>query len=161
MVTVKLMNVCKQIIFIMTILALVTSCGIQSKRHRSTSVVQYLYPDKQDYIEVPGIPRLKLPLRVGIAFVPENKVYTQALTEADKMNLMKEVSEHFNQYDFVKSIEIIPSAYLRSDGGFANLDQIKTMYGIDVIALLSYDQTQFTGEEVASITYWTKKNNRQ
>ena len=29
------------------------------------------------------------------------------------------------------------------------------MYGIDVITLLSYDQTQFTDEGLASITYWT------
>ena len=29
------------------------------------------------------------------------------------------------------------------------------MYGIDVVALLSYDQTQFTDEGLASITYWT------
>jgi rhombotail lipoprotein len=29
------------------------------------------------------------------------------------------------------------------------------MYGIDVIALLSYDQAQFTDEGLMSITYWT------
>ncbi len=29
------------------------------------------------------------------------------------------------------------------------------MYGIDVIALVSYDQTQFTDEGLASISYWT------
>jgi len=133
----------------------VTSCGIHKQHHRSSSVVQYLYPDKQNYIEVPGIPRLALPLRIGIAFVPENTTKSQALTETDKMGLMKEVSQHFKKYEFVKSIELIPSAYLMNDGGFANLDQIRTMYGIDVITLLSYDQTQFTDEGLASITYWT------
>jgi rhombotail lipoprotein len=29
------------------------------------------------------------------------------------------------------------------------------MYGIDVIALISYDQTRFTDRGVASISYWT------
>ena len=29
------------------------------------------------------------------------------------------------------------------------------MFGIDVIALLSYDIVQFTGEDVRSISYWT------
>lgn len=148
-------NVYKLILLATATLILVTSCGIQTKNHRSSSVVQYLYPDKQDYIEVPGIPRLALPLRVGIAFVPENIAKSQALTETDKMDLIKEVSQHFKKYDFVKSIELIPSAYLRKDGGFANLDQVRTMYGIDVITLLSYDQTQFTDEGLASITYWT------
>ena len=71
------------------------------------------------------------------------------------MELMKEVSKNFKIYDFVKSIELIPSAYLRDKGSFANLDQIRTMYGVDVVALLSYDQTQFTDEGLASITYWT------
>lgn len=137
------------------ILTLMTGCAIQTKHHRRSSVVQYLYPDRKDYVEIPGIPRLALPLRVGIAFVPENTAKNQALTETDKMDLMKEVSLHFKKYDFVKSIELIPSAYLRKDGGFANLDQIRTMYGIDVITVLSYDQTQFTDEGLASITYWT------
>jgi rhombotail lipoprotein len=29
------------------------------------------------------------------------------------------------------------------------------MFGVDVIALVSYDQYQFTGEGVASLSYWT------
>ncbi|WP_319576556.1 rhombotarget lipoprotein [uncultured Desulfobacter sp.] len=148
-------NIFKLILLLIATIILTTGCGIQTKQHRSSSVVQYLYPDRQNHVEVPGIPRLALPLRVGIAFVPENSVKSQALTETDKMDLMKEVSHHFKKYDFVKSIELIPSAYLRNDGGFGNLDQIRTMYGIDVITLLSYDQTQFTDEGLASITYWT------
>jgi rhombotail lipoprotein len=134
---------------------------------RSSSVVQYLYPDTKGYIETPDIPRLELPLRVGVAFVPEDTIKShgwfitenmaqgQSLTERDKMELMEEVSKHFKKYDFVKSIELIPSAYLSKKGSFANLDQIRTMYGIDLIALLSYDQTQFTDEGMASVTYWT------
>ena len=146
--------------FLLPLLALVicvvmTSCGFTTTQRRSSSVVQYLYPEKKNHVETLGIPRLELPLRVGIAFVPENIGRIQTLTERDKMELMKEVSQHFKKYDFVKSIELIPSAYLREEGSFANLDQIRTMYGIDVIALLSYDQTQFTDEGFTSITYWT------
>lgn len=135
--------------------SMVTSCGVMRTSHRSSSVMQYLYPDKKDYIETSGIPRLELPLRVGIAFVPENTGRNRALTERDKMELMKTVSRHFKKYGFVKSIELIPSAYLRQGGSFVNLNQLRTMYGIDVISLLSYDQTQFTDEGIASVTYWT------
>ena len=134
---------------------ILTSCGVMRSQHNSSSAVQYLYPDKKDYIETPGVPRLALPLKVGIAFVPEGTVRHQTLTERDKMELMNEVSTNFKKYDFVKSIELIPSSYLRKEGSFANLDQIRTMYGVDVVALLSYDQTQFTDEGLASITYWT------
>jgi len=130
-------------------------CAYQSKRHHSSSVYEYLYSDKEGHIETPGIPVLSLPLRVGIAFVPETEGRHHTLTEKDRMSLMNEVSKHFRKYEFVKEIELIPSPYLTGKGSFANLDQIRTMYGVDVITLLSYDQTQFTDEGLASITYWT------
>ena len=148
----------KNILLLVSLLAgcvMLSSCGVVRSQHQSSSAVQYLYPDQSNYVETQDIPRLALPLKVGIAFVPEGNVRNQTLTEKDKMELMNEVSKNFKKYDFVKSIELIPSAYLRERGSFANLDQIRTMYGIDVIALLSYDQTQFTDEGIASITYWT------
>ena len=77
------------------------------------------------------------------------------LSETDKTALLEKVGQRFEQFDFIDAIEIIPSAYLIPQGSFANLDQIRTMYDIDVIALVSYDQTQFTDEGIASITYWT------
>ncbi|MHC4560374.1 MAG: rhombotarget lipoprotein [Planctomycetota bacterium] len=152
---IKSSNNCVLILFMAALCVMMTGCFFLATRHHSSSVVQYLYPNEKDHVEKPGIPRLALPLNVGIAFVPENAVRNKTLTERDKMELMKEVSEHFKKYDFVKSIELIPSAYLRHQGSFANLDQIRTMYGVDVVALISYDLTQFTDEGVASITYWT------
>lgn len=125
-----------------------------TKKHYSSSVYKYLYSDKKGHIETPGIPLLSLPLRVGIAFVPEVDGL-HALTEKDRMGFMNEVSKHFKKYEFVKEIELIPSPYLTGRGSFANLDQIRTIYGLDIIALLSYDQTQFTDNGLASIAYWT------
>jgi len=159
-------NTCLLGLLLTIVFAMITSCGFMTT-NRSSSVVQYLYPYKKGYVETADIPRLELPLRIGIAFVPEDTVnghslfipekfvQGQSLTERDKMELMAEVRKHFKNYDFVKSIELIPSAYLTKEGSFTNLDQIRTMYGIDAIVLLSYDQTQFTDEGVASITYWT------
>ena len=77
------------------------------------------------------------------------------LTETDKITLLEKVAENFRKYEFVSEIEVIPSAYLTAGGGFSNLDQIKTMYGIDIVALVSYDQVQFTDEGLLSLTYWT------
>ena len=151
----KFMNKGIFILMAAAVCAMMVSCGAMATHRRSSSVVQYLYPKKKDYVETPGIPRLALPLRVGIAFVPESIESGSALTESDKMELMKEVSQHFKKHDFVKSIDLIPSAYLKNEGGFTNLNQLRTMYGIDVIILLSYDQTQFTDEGIASVSYWT------
>jgi rhombotail lipoprotein len=129
-------------------------CVSQSSHYKS-SVVQYLYPEQKEPIETAEIPILSLPIKVGVAFVPETSGSLKNFSEKDKMELLKEISQHFIEYDFVKSIELVPSAYLRPNGSFSNLDQIKTMFGVDVIALISYDQTQFTDEGLASITYWT------
>jgi len=129
------------IFLFMAVYGQLTSCATSKPRHYSSNVVQYLYPNKRQPVEIPEIPLLSLPLKVGIAFVPETMSNHKTLTELNKTDLMKEVSTHFKKYDFVKSIEIIPSPYLTQNGSFANLDQIRTMFGIDVIALLSYDQT--------------------
>ena len=142
-------------LFVLMVCVAFTGCAFQTQRHHSSSVFEYLYSDKEGHIETPGIPLLSLPLRVGIAFVPETEGSHHTLTEKDKMDLINEVGKHFKKYEFVKDIEVIPSPYLTGKGSFANLDQIRTMYGVDVIALLSYDQTQFTDRGLASITYWT------
>jgi len=68
---------------------------------------------------------------------------------------MKEVAEHFKTYSFVRDLQIIPSADLTPGGSFENLDRIRSVYGVDIMALLAYDQAQFTDEGVASLTYWT------
>ncbi len=144
----------------------VTGCATGQTRH-ATSTVDYLYPNTKDPIVTPDVPVLTLPMRVGIAFVPGDgggnygrglmAVRSQnfILTEKKKTDLMQEVAKHFKKYPFVKDIEIIPSAYLTPRGSFTNLDQIRTMYGVDVIVLLSYDQVQFTDEGMLSLTYWT------
>ncbi len=135
-------------------LAVVSGCGGMRTQHTSTSVVEYLYPNaSKEPIANQGIPVLSLPMRVGIAFVPEGSGST--LTEAKKTELLEKVAANFRKRDFIKSIEIIPSAYLMPKGGFANLDQIRTMHEIEAIALVSYDQKQFTDEGIASIAYWT------
>jgi len=144
------------LLFLLPLVALFTLSGCATRStHHSSSVVNYLYPDKSEPVETSQIPTLALPLRVGVAFVPETSGRNYGFTEKEKARLLKEVSDNFRKYDFVKSIEILPSAYLVPKGSFSNLDQIRTMYGIDIIALVSYDQTQFTDEGLASISYWT------
>ncbi len=152
-------------IFALTILVL-TSCASQ-KVHTKSSVMEYLYPKSEGTHITPSTPHLQLPLRVGVAFVPEsiqrssaNNFWTgqshgSSISEAKKSEILEEVSNNFRGLDFVGSIETIPTAYLTPGGGFSNLSQIQTMYGIDIIALVSYDQVQFTDEGMLSLSYWT------
>lgn len=142
--------------------------GCSGKRHYASNLMGYLYPDQQKTV-AQGQPVLKLPIRVGIAFVPDssgvgNEPFSSwsghqgpyhALSENERMALMEQVATEFRSYDFIDEIELIPTAYLTPGGGFDNLQQIRTMYGIDVIALVSYDQVQHTDEGVLSLSYWT------
>ncbi len=129
--------------------------GIRQTRY-SSSIVKYLYPEKE-IAEVPAIPHLSLPLHVGIAFVPDAITGPggNRLSGKEKMDLLERISSEFKTLPFVKNIDLIPTDYLTRGGGFTNLDQIKTMYGIDVIALVSYDQVQHTDEGMLSLSYWT------
>ena len=130
------------------------------RHHESSSVVQFLYPNKDLPFIQPQIPTLRLPLRVGIAFLPGSssggRYAVQAnFTEQHKTELLRQVSAQFKALPFVQSIEIIPVTYLRPGGGFENLDQLRAMLGIDVIALIGYDQSQNSRDTEASIAYWT------
>lgn len=143
-----------------------SGCATQQTNIKS-SVMDYLYPKSDSAYAEPSVPHLNLPLRIGIAFVPESKSNSRmnnfwvgtvkggALTESTKHELLERVADSFKELDYVGSIDIIPTSYLTPGGSFSNLDQIKTMYGIDVIALVSYDQVQFTDEGFLSLSYWT------
>ena len=145
---------------------LLTGCAGQQTRTKS-SVVDYLYPKQSETVVQPSIPVLNIPLKVGVAFVPDQSKESRGfnfwsgarsvntLTETKKMVLLERISEHFMKHKFVSEIEVIPSAYLTPGGSFTNLEQVKTMYGVDVIALVSYDQVQFTDNDYLSLTYWT------
>lgn len=142
------------------LLATVTGCAglLEGKKtHRASSVVEYLYPNKTDAIDKPSIAHLNLPINVGIAFVP-GAAYRYAKEDLDatqKKSLMERIAAGFRQHDFIRNIEMIPTAYLRPGGSFDNLNQIRTMYGIDIMVLLSYDQVQYTDEGLVSLAYWT------
>jgi rhombotail lipoprotein len=143
---------------VMVLAIIVSGCmgfyGANKSRYRS-SVVEYLYPDK-DVQEVSSVPHLSLPLKVGIAFVPESgDLGMPGLSEKEKMDLMERISSEFRKLPFIRDITIIPSAYLTKSGSFTNLDQIKNMHSVDEIVLVSYDQVQHTDEGMLSLAYWT------
>jgi rhombotail lipoprotein len=147
-------------LIIISLILFLTGCfplhGMRKSRYTS-SVVDYLYPNRT-VVEQPSIPHLSLPLRVGIAFVPEPSgkwPMVRTLSGKDKMDLMERISSEFRALQFVEDIELIPTDYLTGGGEFTNLDQIKTMYNIDVIALVAYDQVQHTDEGILSFSYLT------
>lgn len=122
----------------------------------SSSLVDFLYPNG----EIPpgfdqSIPNLQLPLRVGLAFVPSRSNNVEGLSEANKNELLEKVKEAFSNREFIKEITIIPDTYLRSGRGFETVDQVARLYGLDVMALVSYDQVAHVDDTKSSILYWT------
>ena len=140
-----------------------TGCfSLRNTRHQqASSVVQFLYPDKDQPFVQPAIPTLRLPLKVGVAFVPSSvdragdSNHDDNFSEAQKTGLMRRIADAFRALPFVQSIEILPGSYLRPGGGFENLDQLRTLLGVDVIALVSYDQAQNSSDTAWSLSYWT------
>ena len=121
----------------------------------SSSLVDYLYPDGQvppAYEET--VPLLELPLRAGVAFVPGQSSYG-TISEATKMELLEKVKAQFVDREYISQIEVIPDTYLRSSTGVTGMQQVARLYGVDVMALVSYDQVAVTEENSAGILYWT------
>jgi rhombotail lipoprotein len=123
-----------------------------SRTQRGT-VVEYLYPKGERPTLAPAIPELRLPLRVGIAFVPGERFGD--LSEAERNLLLNKVKAAFANRPYISAIEVIPGAYLRAGGGFDNLQQAARMFNVDVVTLLSYDQVQFNDSNRLSLLYWT------
>ena len=128
----------------------------QSQQRSVSSVVEYLYPNKRGDIKIETkIPDLVIPLKVGIAFVPDNcgTFRRHDLNEELKRELLGNVAARFRSKDIIEKVEVIPSRYLKRKGSFTNLRQIKKDLDIDIVVLLSYDQVQYTERNFISMAY--------
>lgn len=120
----------------------------------SSSLVDYLYPKgEQPPPQDQQLPHLKLPLNVGLAFVPSSN--PRGLSAESKARLLDQVKQAFTDRDFIGHIEVIPETYLAAGRGFETVEQVARLYSLDVIALVSYDQVSYSEDTTASLLYWT------
>jgi rhombotail lipoprotein len=144
---------------LLALLALTLSaCSLWPSRDthsHSGSVVDYLYPDAKASPQLEaGVTTLRPPVNVGIAFVPGSN-WNDTLTEAQQTQTLERVKAAFTGLPYVGRIEVIPPQYLRSRGGFTNLDQAARMFNVEIVTLVSYDQIQFKDQGMLSMLYWT------
>ncbi len=140
------------------LILLLSACmTTQPQRGVSSNLVGYLYPKGQQISHSEDrMPLLKLPLRVGIAFIPESTYdHRITLTEYQKQALLDKVAERFRSDESVKHIQIIPEIYLKQGKGFVTVEQIASLYNVDVMALVSYDQVSIHELRKSSLAYWT------
>jgi rhombotail lipoprotein len=137
-------------------LAACASMEGSSKQRQVASMLSFLFPGKEEPAAASTeVAVVKVPFRIGVAFVPDNGNADFRLSEADRLRLAGQVRDAFANYPFIKEIEAVPSLYLEKGGGFANLDRIASLLRLDVIALISYDQVQYAGANKWSFLYWT------
>jgi len=78
-------------------------CGDQHSG--STPLVEFLYPDGK-VPPVDATPELKIPLTVGLSFLPSRGGY-ERLDATQKEQLLTSIKEHFRTRPYVRDIQII------------------------------------------------------
>lgn len=133
------------------------TCFSACERHarNSTSLVEFLYPNgtppSQD-----SQPQLHLPLRVGLTFLPSSGSEAQnGLDAAHKEVLLQEIRQRFISRKFVAEIVVIPDYYLQGKRGFEGLEAVQRLYGVELMALVSYDQVTHEDDNDWSLGYVT------
>lgn len=139
------------------VLMFINGCALfgeyRDRHTRSTSLVQFLYPNGNPPLQDKPNPVLNLPLKVGLAFIPGGN--NSQITPATKNTLLENVKQAFESRVYIDEITIIPEIYLQQRKGFSTLEQIKSLYQLDVIALVSYDQIVNGRDNIFSLSYLT------
>lgn len=141
--------------FVLLLLSLWGCTGALPPSRRVNSALDFLYPQGALTAEPASAVTLNLPVRVGLAFAPSRSNQPDPITEEQKQTLLARVAAAFKEHEGIGYLEVVPAIYLQPAGGFANLDQIRRSLGLDLMVLLSYDQSQFTESTRASWTYLT------
>lgn len=130
---------------------LLSACKNPETVHRRSNLMDYVYPSATAAPKPnPGEAKLQLPARVGLAFVPANwrgLCDEPPVPPETEKPLLEIVRKAFQGKWWVKDLVIIPSTYLTPEGGFANLEEVARQHEVDVIALVSAQQVQYTEQK--------------
>ena len=145
------------------LLIALTGCA-PSQRELRADLMRYLYPKGPVAAPAEEV-KLTLPLRVGVAFVPSSPQTRQGgdntfgelpeFSEPEKREVLERVAAAFRTVPEVASVDVLPGQNLTAGGGFENVSQVATMYGVNLVALVSYSQVQYSNPSKWSVLYWT------
>lgn len=94
--------------------------------------MEFLYPHGAAPPVQNSIPQLRIPLRVGLAFLPSAEfAATGGLDAAHQEALLERIRQRFSSRPFVAEIVTIPDYYLRSHKGFDGLEGVQRLYGVE------------------------------
>ena len=153
----KIGRVASGIVAMLFVVVTVSGCGAMAMKEvrQNANLADYLYSGQQasDTTQQTAATELNLPLRCGIAFVPGYADPKFGVTEVDRLRWSTQIKSAFEKHPFVGNVVVIPTSYLKSGGGVENLRQLAALFNVDVVALLSYDQTQFSDSNSLSALY--------
>ena len=135
-----------------------SGCTAGTALQRRSNALEFLYPEGKD-AQPPRDVVLQVPLRVGLAFAPGDYAsgdQSTALSGEQQQKLLTRVAEAFRSNPSVQRIESLPPHYLKPKGGFSTVDRVSAAFDLDVMALVSYDQFQYSDtDRLRSLAYWT------
>ena len=76
------------------------------------------------------------------------------MSEAERFKLLYDLKAIFSKRDFVEEVAVIPEQYLKAGTGFAPLAKTADTYGLNAMALVSYDQVSIRAPS-SSLRYRT------
>jgi rhombotail lipoprotein len=126
----------------------------QRQARNSTSLVDFLYPGGELPPVADATPQLHLPLRIGLSFLPPNGA-VNGPDAAQREALLETIRARFISRRFVAEIVVIPDYYLQGKRGFEGLQGVQRLYGVDLMALVSYDQVMHEDDNDWSLGYVT------
>jgi len=150
----------KRSLIVLLFISILSGCSFAPKQqYQYSDEVGYLYPKGVGQLpqQHNGVSVAALPLRMGIAFVPErsSRGLDSALLEQHKMELMQAIKQQLLVDAVIEKVELIPSSYLSSSGSFSDLERVSRVFGVDTILLFSFEQAQYTDRGLLSLGYWT------
>jgi rhombotail lipoprotein len=123
------------------------------RNERTTSLVDFLYPRGEPPAQ-PSMPTLRLPLTVGVAFLP-TRTGRDLLDGPRREAILQDIRGRFEKRAFVREIVPIPDYYLSGQKGFDGLSALARLYNLDLVALVSYDQVSRQQDNGLALTYLT------
>lgn len=131
-------------------------CG-KSRSGSSSSLVGFLYPGGEVPEAEDAIPELRVPMRVGLTFLPDT-AGGAGVDAAQRAEVLERIRQRFLARKFIAEIVVIPDYYLTHNSGqsgFDSLAGLQRLYNLDLLALVSHDQVTYTDENSLSLTYLT------
>jgi rhombotail lipoprotein len=129
--------------------------GARVRKGNTTSLVEFLYPAGAPPPSN-SIPELRVPLRVGLAFLPaKSGSSVTALDAQQRLDLLERIRRRFSSRQFVSEIVVIPDYYLTTARGYSGLASVQRLYSVDLVALVSYDQVSRQDGNILSLGYLT------